>query len=145
MTDAKWQCILQTPHAISYIFTDSLHTGMEYRLPCTGKSHIHDTHTKWQCILQIPYAISYWVATISRLPKITGLFCKRVLSRDFILEKRPTILRSLLIVPTPCIFTDSLHTGMELRLPCAGKPHKYHTNRVSVYSTDTPCNFIPIH
>jgi len=37
------------------------------------------------------------VATISRLLKTIGLFCKR----DYILQKRPIILRSLQVVATP--------------------------------------------
>ena len=36
------------------------------------------------------------MATISRLLKIIGRFCKRALKRDYILRKRPMILRSLL-------------------------------------------------
>ena len=83
------------------------------------------------------YSCIYGVATISRLPKIIGLFCKRALEkrqhsaketfdfkeptncshpvvsledstcakepyeRDYILQKRPMILSSLLIVATP--------------------------------------------
>jgi len=43
----------------------------------------------------------YGVATIIRLLKIIGLFCKRAYKRDYILQKRPIILRSLLIVATP--------------------------------------------
>jgi len=39
-------------------------------------------------------------ATISRLLKIIGLFCKELYTRDDILQKRPMILRSLLIVVT---------------------------------------------
>jgi len=43
----------------------------------------------------------YGVATISRLLKITGLFCKEPYKRDYILQKRPMLLRSLHIVTTP--------------------------------------------
>ena len=43
---------------------------------------------------------THGVATISRLLKIIGLFCKRAHRRDYILQKRPIILRSLLIVAT---------------------------------------------
>jgi len=46
-------------------------------------------------------AKSYEVASISRLLKIMGLFCKR--APHNILQKRPTILRSLLIVATPYV------------------------------------------
>jgi len=42
-------------------------------------------------------AYSYGVATISRLLKITGLFCRI-----------PVILRSLLIVAPPCVWHDKL-------------------------------------
>jgi len=38
---------------------------------------------------------------MSRLLQIIGLFCKRPYKRDYILQKRPIILRSLLIVGTP--------------------------------------------
>jgi len=41
------------------------------------------------------------VATISRLLKIIGLFCKKPYTRDYFLQKRIIIFRSLLIVATP--------------------------------------------
>ena len=45
--------------------------------------------------------VSYGVATISRLVKIIVSFAKEPYKRDDILQKRPIILRSLLIVATP--------------------------------------------
>ena len=44
---------------------------------------------------------AYGVATMSRLLTMIGLFCKRPYKRDYILQKKPIILRSLLIVATP--------------------------------------------
>ena len=44
----------------------------------------------------------YVVATISRLLKILILFCKRAFKKDNFLQKKPMILRSLLIVATQC-------------------------------------------
>ena len=44
---------------------------------------------------------SYEVATISRLLKITGLFCRQSSFLQVSFAKRPIILRSLLIVATP--------------------------------------------
>ena len=46
--------------------------------------------------------LSYRVATISKLLKIIDLFCKRALEKRLYLQKRLMILRSLLIVATPC-------------------------------------------
>jgi len=43
----------------------------------------------------------YGVATISRLHKMIDLFAKEPYKRDYILQKRPVILRSLRIVATP--------------------------------------------
>jgi len=43
----------------------------------------------------------YGVATISRLLQIIGLFYKTAYKRDDILQKRPVILRSLIIEATP--------------------------------------------
>ena len=51
------------------------------------------------CLYTQIYA--YGVATISRLLKIIGLFCKRALLKRLILQKRPRLLRSLLILATP--------------------------------------------
>jgi len=45
--------------------------------------------------------LRYGVATNSRLLQIIGLFAKEPYKRDDILQKRPIILRSLLIVATP--------------------------------------------
>ena len=50
---------------------------------------------------------TYGVATISRLLKIVGLFCKRAYKTDDILQKRPIILRSLLTVATPPYVNES--------------------------------------
>ena len=44
----------------------------------------------------------YGVATISRLFKMIGLFCKRVLYKRLCSAKETLILRSPLIVGTPC-------------------------------------------
>ena len=55
------------------------------------------------CVTFVLRRIIYWVATISRLLKITGLFILaeyRLFYRN-LLQKRPIILRSLLIVATP--------------------------------------------
>ena len=66
----------------------------------------------YRCIFSMFW---YGVATISRLLKIIGLFCKR----DDTLQKRPIILRSLLIVATPyasvCIYVNPKYFGM---CPC---------------------------
>ena len=53
--------------------------------------------------------IVYGVATTSRLFKIICLFCKQPYKRDGILQKRPIILRSLLIVATPYEYMHSQH------------------------------------
>jgi len=55
-------------------------------------------HMGWQQCVDSLYC--YGVATSSRLLKIIGLFCKRALWKRYILQKRPMILRSLLIVDT---------------------------------------------
>jgi len=47
-------------------------------------------------------AFRYGVATISRLLKLQVSFAKEPYKRDDILQKRPIIFRSLLIVATPC-------------------------------------------
>jgi len=49
----------------------------------------------------------YGVALYSRLLKIIGLFCKRDLKKHDILQKRPMILRSLLIAATPYLYRVS--------------------------------------
>jgi len=43
----------------------------------------------------------YGVATISRLHKITGLLCRISSLLQALLQKRPIILRGLLIIATP--------------------------------------------
>jgi len=50
------------------------------------------------CVRTIARMIMYGVATCSRLLKIIGFFGKGALKRDGVLQKRPIILRSLLIV-----------------------------------------------
>jgi len=51
--------------------------------------------------------ISYGVASISRLLKIIGLFCKRALQKRLYSAKEHIILRSLLIEATPYASVDS--------------------------------------
>jgi len=55
--------------------------------------------------LLTPHEADYGVATMSRLLKIIGLFCKEPYKRDHILQKRPVILRSLLTKAIPCDMT----------------------------------------
>jgi len=50
----------------------------------------------------------YGAAAISRLLQIIGLFAKDPHKRDDILQKRPMILRSLLIVTTPYFMQTKL-------------------------------------
>ena len=50
--------------------------------------------------------LRYGVASISRLLKMMGLFCKRALRKRIYSEKRPIISRSLLIVATPYIYVN---------------------------------------
>jgi len=45
--------------------------------------------------------IVYGVASISRIDKSIGVFCKEPYKRDYILQKRPVILSILLTVATP--------------------------------------------
>jgi len=52
-------------------------------------------------LLQLLTTQRYGVATLSRLLKIQVSFAKELYKRDYILQKRPIIVRSLLIVATP--------------------------------------------
>jgi len=56
--------------------------------------------------------VNYGVATISRLLTIIGLFCRiwSLLYRA-LLQKRPIMLRSLLIVVTPCLVSTGISYG----------------------------------
>jgi len=58
------------------------------------------------------------VATVSRINKIIGLFCKRACKRDDILQKRPIISSILLTVATP------YDTHICLRSELTGTPQK---------------------
>jgi len=60
-----------------------------------------------QVIDTVPRSNRYGVATISRLSKFQVSFVKEHYKRDYILQKRPIILRSLLIVATPCTNTPA--------------------------------------
>ena len=53
--------------------------------------------------------MQYGVATIRRLLTMIDLFCKIALYRDYFLQKRRTILRSLLIVATPYLCGDPIY------------------------------------
>ena len=54
-----------------------------------------------QCVIASIRNRGYGEATISRLLKSTGSFAKELYKRDDILQKRPIILRHLLMVATP--------------------------------------------
>jgi len=65
--------------------------------------HEHNGHcasSKFYLVAHL-VEINCGVDTISRLLKIMGLFCKEPYKRDDILQKRPIILKSLLIVAAP--------------------------------------------
>jgi len=67
----------------------------------------------WLCYDDTPYG----VATISSLLEIIGLFCKKEpWKRDYILQKRPITLRSLLIVATPYRIWTSRFTHASVML-----------------------------
>jgi len=88
------------------------------------------------------------VAMTSRLLKITGLFCKTAYKRDYILQKRPVILRSLLVVATPyhtwfihlcdvthsCVCRDVFMCAME-------HPHVWTHMNICIYM----CIYIHTH
>jgi len=61
-------------------------------------------HTNDSCCTHVMLSIMmsyYWVATISRVLQIIGLFCRISLFYRALLQKRRIILGSLLIVATP--------------------------------------------
>ena len=70
-------------------------------------AHIHtytqtNTHTHTHIGICILWQMDrYGVASVGRLLKIIGSFAKEPYKRDDILQKRPIILRHLLIVATP--------------------------------------------
>jgi len=68
--------------------------------------HVCERHTPHQ-------QTHYGVATISMLLEITGLFWKEPYKRDYILQKKPMILRSLLIVATPYMFRKETYDFKE--------------------------------
>jgi len=101
-------------------------------------THLNDSRLTWIrdvtyrmnesfLLALIIWTVTYGVATISRLPKNIGLFCKRALwkrlysaketsfakepyERDYILQKRPMFLRSLLIIATPYHINEGFMT-----------------------------------
>jgi len=95
-----WLCITPVPLILHHYYTSYLHP-----VPYTGTIRHTRTQHHTQSLYVIPATRSihycYGVATISRLPKNIGLFCKRALYKDDIVQKRPVVLRSLLIINTP--------------------------------------------
>ena len=68
--------------------------------------HTNTTYTTYMIadltVWRLAYGIrTYGVATVNRLLKIEVSSAKEPYIRDYILQKRPIILRSLLIVATP--------------------------------------------
>ena len=74
---------------------------------------------------------TYGVATISRLLKIIGLFAAYRLFYRALLQKRPVILRSLLIVATPYQTCHGTHKNMASTLQ--GPPRGYHYIYIYTY------------
>jgi len=68
----------------------------------------------------------YGVPTISRLLKIIGLFAEYSLFYWALLQKRPMILRSLLIVATPYLCLES--PVWEVGSDCLRMSHETHTH-----------------
>ena len=64
-------------------------------------THTHDAVTHMnESHMCMSHKYAYGVATISRLLKIQVSFAKEPYQRDYILQKRPIVLRSLLIIAT---------------------------------------------
>jgi len=88
-------------------------THISYVLQCVAVSNWCST---WTILTSthVPACLPYGVATISRLLKMIVSFAKEPYKRDYILQKRPKILRSLLIVATPYhICCSMLHSLAE--------------------------------
>ena len=82
----------------------------------TLRAHVREQVLTWENISQRELTCAnvhsyrlqgiYGVATISKLLKFMGLFCENSLFYRALLQKRPIILRSLLIVATPYLDID---------------------------------------
>jgi len=77
----------------------------------------------------------YGVATIGRLLQIIGLFCRIRLFYRALWQKRPNILRSLLIVATPCKYS----------LPHARCVHIQMRGYVCIYTRIDMCIHIQVY
>jgi len=87
---------------------------------------------------------AYGVATISRLLEILRLFCKEPYKTDDILQKRPIILRILLIVATPYVYVHS-HTYKLGRCGCcAGSVVGVGQNVFAATLSHTACSASPL-
>ena len=87
-------------------------TRVKSRILPLSLSHTH------RCILCFLFSLflfrCYGVASSSRLLKIIGLFCRTLLLCRALSQKRPIILRSLLIEATPYVFKPSLSFSLSL-------------------------------
>ena len=89
-----------------YIYTGDVYSSDVHKLRVT-RMHTCTTnmysHVYVHAYIQVTnfQTCVYGAATISRLLKLKVSFAKEPYERDDILQKRPTILRSLLIVATP--------------------------------------------
>jgi len=91
-------------HTRKHLNSTICHTGKHVQsVKCHTSKHLQlmMCHTGKHGVRRTLSGLSYGVATISRLLKIIGLFCRISLFYWALLQKRPIILRSLLIVATP--------------------------------------------
>ena len=90
-----------------------------------------DSFTTDERYIQVWDKVLYGVATISRLLQIIGLFfAKEPYKRDYILQKGPVILRSLLIVATPDL-TWLIHREIMSDIVLSYVGHDSFTTRVT--------------
>jgi len=121
-------CIYTRTHAHTHIHTHAhAHTH----------TYIHE-QTQTQTQTQT-HAYTYGVFTISRLLKIIGLFCKRPYKIEYILQQRPTILWSLLLVATP-------YTNVKIQTSSNGRPQSSITSaRVFTHTFTHTRTHVHIH
>jgi len=98
--------IVISPSRISHMFGEEASRGIfPVRMSHVTRMNKSCLTREWVLsparIIQISPTYAYRVATMSRLLKMIGHFCKRPCKRDYFLQKRPIIWRSLLIVATP--------------------------------------------
>jgi len=133
-----WGGAVWRGQGIRFMMGVSMNIHLTWLVHMCAMAHAHAWHDSCICVawwFVYTHGRNHWyvVSTISRLLEMKVSFAKEPYKRDYILQNRRIILRSLLIVATPYVCHDS----------CICMTYLMHMCDITkIYAWHDPCNCV---